>query len=230
MSTQAYFVTGTDTGVGKTLVSLALLEAARARGWSTLGLKPVAAGGDAQTGEFMNEDARLLRDAATRSLAYADVNPVALEPAIAPHIAAAEAGISLSAEALAGHCRRQLAEQAPDFAVVEGAGGWLVPLNDQSTMADLAKSLALPVILVVGLKLGCLNHALLTAAAIESAGLRLAGWVGSNHEEPMACLEANIATLEAQLPGPRVGILPGLGASPSATAAAACLDMDALSP
>lgn len=228
MSRQAFFVTGTDTSVGKTLVALSLLHAARARGLSTLALKPVAAGGSVHAGEFQNEDARLLQTTASVALDYAEVNPVALKAAIAPHIAARQEGVSLSVPALAEHCHKLLQHRGADFAVVEGAGGWLVPLAEQDTMADLAVAIGLPVILVIRLQLGCLNHALLTAGAITDAGLPLAGWIGSAARDAMAAQDENLATLHECLPGPCLGLLPYLGADPDPAEAAACLDLTAL--
>lgn len=222
---RTYFITGTDTGVGKTLVAAALLEAAGARGLRTVGLKPVAAGCTQRAGEWVNEDALRLMAAATVPLPYMLVNPVALEPAIAPHVAAARAGVPLAAAPLAADCAGALAEAAADFAVVEGAGGWLVPLNATETLADVAVRLGLPVVLVVGLRLGCLNHALLTAAAIRSSGLPLAGWVGTAPGEPMPALVDNVATLRARLAAPCLGVLPDLGADPAAGLAAEHLDV-----
>ncbi|MGI9331036.1 MAG: dethiobiotin synthase, partial [Gammaproteobacteria bacterium] len=219
---------GTDTDAGKTLVALSLLHAAHAKGLSTLGLKPVAAGGSLHAGEFQNEDARLLQNTASVSLEYADVNPVALKAAIAPHIAARQEGVSLSVSALADHCRDLLQHRHADLAVVEGAGGWLVPLAGQDTMADLAVAIGLPVILVIRLQLGCLNHALLTAGAITAAGLPLAGWIGSAARDAMAAADENLATLHERLPGPCLGVLPYLGADPDPADAAVHLDLSSL--
>ena len=228
MTQQAFFITGTDTGVGKTLVAASLLHAAGATGAATLGLKPVAAGGSVYAGEFQNEDARLLQMTASIALDYAQVNPVALQAAIAPHIAARQEGVSLSVAALADHCREVLQHRGADFAVVEGAGGWLVPLAGQDTMADLAAAIGLPVILVIRLQLGCLNHALLTAGAITSAGLPLAGWIGSAAPDAMAAANENLATLRERLPAPCLGVLPYLGADPNPAQAAAYLDLKPL--
>jgi dethiobiotin synthetase len=137
---------------------------------------------------------------------YKSVNPIALAPPIAPHIAADEAGIELSAQELAHHCRRQLNDA--DFSLVEGAGGWLVPLNAEETLADLAIVLGLPVILVVSLKLGCINHALLTALSIEQSGLTLAGWVANDSVQPMARRQQNIETLTQRIEAPCLAELP----------------------
>jgi dethiobiotin synthetase len=221
-----YFVTGTDTGVGKTLVTAALLELAGRRGLRSIGLKPVAAGceaGMAGTEGWTNDDARLLQATATVPLAYAEVNPVALRRAMAPHLAAAEEGRRLAAAPLVAHCRA-MAAKPHDLLLAEGAGGWLVPLNDLETLADVAAALAWPVILVVGMRLGCLNHALLTAAAIHARGLPLAGWVANSVAVEMPFLAANIATLQARLGVPLLGCVPALAAA-TPTAAAAHLDL-----
>ncbi|MDQ1303746.1 MAG: dethiobiotin synthetase [Pseudomonadota bacterium] len=209
MKPQCYFVTGTDTGVGKTQVASALLLSAQAHGLRGLGLKPVAAGCAHADGRLVNEDALLLQRCSSLSADYAAINPVALEPAIAPHLAAAQAGIVLRAAELADHVRAQAASGA-EALLVEGAGGWLVPLNETETMADLAVALGYPVILVVGMRLGCINHALLTAAAITAAGLQLAGWVANGVTPEMEALAENVRALEQRLPALRLGTVPFL--------------------
>ncbi len=214
MTARGYFITGTDTGVGKTLVTGALLLNARAFGLRAVGLKPVSAGCSRVHGQLLNDDALLLQRLSPVPLDYPAVNPVALEPALAPHIAAARAGVHLDAATLAAHVMR-IAADGQDVLVVEGAGGWLVPLNDHETMADLATWLGYPVILVVAMRLGCLNHALLTAAAVEKAGLTLAGWVANTTGPAMDALDENLQALEARLPGLRLGTVPYLG--PAAT-------------
>lgn len=222
-----YFVTGTDTGVGKSLISAALLRAGGGRGWRTVGLKPVAAGAYLHDGKRVNADALLLQSSATVTLDYGQVNPVTLLQPMAPHLAAAQEGRRLDAQALADHCRRMAAGEH-DLLLAEGAGGWLVPLNDSETMADVARLLGWPVILVVGMRLGCLNHALLTAAAVRGAGLSLAGWVANSPWPPMAALDANIATLEARLPAARLGSVPWLGSEAQADTVVTCLDLSKL--
>jgi len=212
MKSMRFFVTGTDTGVGKTLVTGALLLNARAFGWQAVGLKPVSAGCSLVDGQWVNKDALLLQDHSSVRLDYPEVNPVALEPAMAPHIAAHRAGIDLRAAPLVNAVRR-VAEQGHDALLVEGAGGWLVPLNDTETMADVAAGLGYPVILVVALRLGCLNHALLTVQAIEAAGLSLAGWVANTTGTAMDGLDENLQALEQRLPALRLGTVPYLGAS-----------------
>ena len=211
------FVTGTDTDVGKTFVATALLRLARVRGLRCVAVKPVAAGCAWRDGELVNEDALALLAASESGQRYRAVNPVALEPAIAPHIAAAEVGATLRVADLAARCRETLAAEH-DFALIEGAGGWLVPLgdgaasdgatDDGATLAELCAALAARPLLVVGMKLGCLNHALLTAAAIAAAGLELAGWVANSPGPPMPRLEANVATLRARLDAPCLGVVP----------------------
>ena len=201
------FVTGTDTDVGKTFVATALLRLARSRGLRCVAVKPVAAGCEWRDGELVNDDALALLAASESGQGYRAVNPVALEPAIAPHIAAAEVGASLRVEDLAARCRETLAAEH-DFALIEGAGGWLVPFGDGATLADLCVALEARPVLVVGMKLGCLNHALLTAATIAAAGLELAGWVANSPGPPMPRLEANIATLRERLVAPCLGVVP----------------------
>ena len=215
MTKKTFFVTGTDTGVGKTLMSAGLLLAAKERGLSTAALKPVAAGCEVTAEGLRNDDALLLQSVITQSLAYEQINPIALEPAIAPHIAAQQARRVLSVDRLAGFCRGVL-NQA-DFTLVEGAGGWRVPLNSAETLADLARTLQLPVILIVGIRLGCINHAMLTVEAIARDGLPLAGWVANIIDPDMPCQQENIVSLQQRLAAPCLGVVPylGQGASPA---------------
>lgn len=221
----AYFVTGTDTDAGKTLVASGLLALARRRGLTTLGLKPVASGSEATPAGLRNADALALQAQSHPALDYASVNPFAFAPAIAPHLAARRAGAVVSLAALAPWAREALAKGC-DLTLVEGAGGWRVPLNDDEDLAGLAAALALPVILVVGLRLGCISHARLTAEAIQADGLRLAGWAGSLVDPAFAADDGlyrdNLATLEAALPAPCLGVIPRLpDGDPRAMAAAA---------
>ena len=222
-----FFVTGTDTDVGKTFVAAALLELARERGLHCAALKPVAAGCARVNGELINDDALELIAASGTDLDYGTVNPVALEPPIAPHIAARQAGIGLSASALARHCRKALAGDI-DFALIEGAGGWLVPLNATETLADVCVDLGARPILVVGMKLGCLNHALLTAAAIAASGSELAGWVANCPTPEMAAFHDNVATLREKLTAPCLGVVPHLGVDATRRSAVPHLDIDPL--
>lgn len=227
MTPRLLFVTGTDTGVGKTVVAAGLLRAAGRAGLRTAALKPVAAGCERLAGRLVSEDALLLMREASVVLDYDDVNPVALEPPIAPHLAAARTGRVLGVEALASHCRR-IASRELDWVVVEGAGGWLVPLNDDETLADLCRALAADVVLVVGMRLGCLNHALLSAAQIAGAGLRLAGWVASCVGPEMPALEANLDSLERRIDAPCLGRVPHVTAGDPIEAAARALDLESL--
>jgi dethiobiotin synthetase len=203
---KTWFVTGTDTGVGKTAVSCALLVAAAQAGLSTAAVKPVAAGCD-ETGQ--NEDALYLMTSMTEDLDYSQVNPVALQAAVAPHIAASLEGKRMQASRLAGLCRGVMLGNA-DFVLIEGAGGWRVPINPRETMADVAIQLQVGVILVVGMRLGCINHALLTAEAIRRDGLHLAAWVANQPGPRMACHEENLDTLQQLLPAPLLGDVPFL--------------------
>ena len=229
---EGYFVTGTDTGVGKTLVAAGLLVAASARGMRSVGLKPVAAGCTmARTASglaLVSEDALVLQSAASVFVATAMVNPVALEAPIAPHIAAARSGIRLRAVELVPHCRRVARDYSAQFLIVEGAGGWFVPLNDTETMADFCVKLGLPVIVVVGMKLGCLNHALLTVQAVRAAGLTVAGWVANCAEPEMAAGEDNLQSLCNLLSAPLLGAVPNLGATVTADTVAGYLRLDLL--
>ncbi|MCR9106993.1 MAG: dethiobiotin synthase [Gammaproteobacteria bacterium] len=201
---KTFFVTGTDTEVGKTAVSCGLLRAAEAAGLSTAAVKPVAAGCDASG---LNEDAVALMANMTLDIDYAQVNPVALQEAIAPHIAAQHEGRTLQAARLAGLCRGVMNSTA-DLVLIEGAGGWRVPINGRETLANVAVELGTPVILVVGMRLGCINHALLTAEAIQRDGLTLAGWVANQPGQRMDCHEENFETLKRLLPATCLGELP----------------------
>lgn len=202
----ACFVTGTDTGVGKTLVAAALIHAYRRKGLRAIGMKPVAAGAIRTDGGWDNEDVRALLAASDVNAPLDEVNPYCFEPPIAPHIAAAQAGVTIDLDHLA-RCFGALRRRA-DAVVVEGAGGFVVPLGTDTTFADLAMQLRIPVILVVGMRLGCLNHALLTQEAIAARGLRLAGWVANNIDAQMPCYAENLRTLTQRLPGPLLGEIP----------------------
>ncbi|MES2999364.1 MAG: dethiobiotin synthase [Pseudomonadota bacterium] len=194
------FVTGTDTGVGKTLVAAALLHALARRYPRVVGMKPVAAGAIRHGDGWASEDALALRAASTVAVASELDNPVLLPDPLSPHIAARRAGQTIAIAHLV-RCHRELARNA-DAVVVEGAGGFFVPLTDDETGADLAQALALPVVLVVGLRLGCLNHAALTAEAIRARGLVLAGWVANRIDPAMQAQDDNIAWLHRRLAVP----------------------------
>lgn len=200
------YVTGTDTGIGKTLASCAMLHALRGRGLRAIGMKPVASGCEWSDGGWRNADARALQAAGEPGIAYTDINPFALEQPLAPELAARDAGTEVTlAPILAAHAR--LASVA-DALVVEGVGGWAAPLSATLDQADLVRALRLPVVLVIGLRLGCLSHALLSARAIAADGLRLAGWIGSHVDPHMARVDDNLAMLRARLPAPCWGVLP----------------------
>jgi len=201
--TQAWFIAGTDTEIGKTFVTCALLHTARRAGFTALGMKPVAAGADWIDGDYVNEDAARLRAAGSFDPGLADLNPVCLRSAIAPHIAAAEEGVAIDEDAILAAYRR-LAAQA-DVVLVEGVGGFRVPLGPARDTADLAVAFGLPVILVVGLRLGCISHALLTAEAIRARGLHLVGWVANQVDPAMLRVDENIAAIDARIGAPCLG-------------------------
>ena len=198
--TRGLFVTGTDTGVGKTVVGVALLRALAAAGWSAIGMKPVAAG--RAEGEALNADVAALIAAANVAASLADVNPYSFARPIAPHLAAREEGTAIDLDRIDAAYAR-LARLA-DAVVVEGAGGVRVPLSPGTEMVDIPARLGLPVVLVVGIRLGCLNHALLSAQALDARGVRMAGWVANRIDPAMREGEANVATLAERLPAPLV--------------------------
>jgi dethiobiotin synthetase len=202
------FVTGTDTGVGKTVIACALVRGLRAAGRRVAVMKPVASGAERTPVGLRNLDALLLMRAAASRAAYADVNPYCFEPPISPHIAADEAKITLDIGTIRGKYM-QIAAGA-DYTVVEGAGGWLAPVTDAASMADLAQALALPALLVVGVRLGCLNHARLTREAIAARGVPFAGWVASVVDPAMTRLAENLVTLEALIGTAPLAVVPHL--------------------
>jgi dethiobiotin synthetase len=201
---QTIFITGTDTDAGKTYVAVALLQGLKALRYRTVAQKPVAAGvNDAG----FNTDALQLQQHATEPLSYELVNPYCLTDAVAPHLAAKKAGLCIEPAVLTTDLQ-QLKNSNADIALVEGAGGWLLPLDDKTTMADWVIEQQLPVLLVVGMKLGCLNHALLTVREIERSGLKLLGWVANCIDPDMAYQQENISYLQHRLTAPCLGILP----------------------
>ena len=201
-----YFVTGTDTEVGKTWVSCRLLDQARQQGLSCYGLKPVAAGCERTEQGLRNEDALAMMASSSIKIDYDIVNPIALESPIAPHLAAAQVGKQMRIPRIEGYINGALMAYKADLILVEGAGGWRVPVNAGEMLSELALRMQLPVILVVGMKLGCISHALLTVEAIVRDGCRLAGWVANDLGSPMPMLEENIATLEQLMPVPRIEV------------------------
>lgn len=216
-----FFVTGTDTGIGKTVASAALLHALRARGLRAVGMKPVASGCERIDGEWRNEDALALQRASDPAPAYADVNPYALPEATAPELAARAAGVDIALAPIVSAYRR-LAEQA-DAVVVEGVGGWAAPLSAQWDQIDVVRALRLPVVLVVGLKLGCINHARLAARAIAADGARLAGWIGNDIDPDLPQADEYFGLLAPRIPAPCLGRLP-FSRLPEANAMSARLD------
>jgi dethiobiotin synthetase len=200
------FIAGTDTEVGKTHVTVCLIRTLAGAGLRVAGMKPVAAGAQATEEGLRNADALALAAAANIQADYELINPYCLADPVSPHIAAENAGIRIEKEAIV-RCFRALSSRS-DCVLVEGAGGWLAPINERESMADVALALALPVVLVVGLRLGCLNHALLSARAIEATGLRLAGWIANHVDVRYARLAENVATLERLLAGPPIALIP----------------------
>jgi dethiobiotin synthetase len=200
------FVTGTDTNVGKTYISVSLLKIFNQLGYSTLGIKPIASGSSMSHGKLQNEDALALQKTSSVKLDYDQINPYAFEPSISPHIAGNNIGVALDVETVANKIRPAL-ELPVDVQIIEGVGGWCVPLNKQESMADLVKHLNLSVILTVGIKLGCLNHSILTAKAIANSGLPFIGWIANCVEPATLEIHENIATLKQWLPAPCLGIV-----------------------
>lgn len=200
---KGFFVTGTDTGVGKTWVTLGLLQGLQARGLAVAGMKPVATGCLSGPGGLRNDDALQIQARSSLPFPYETVNPYAFAPAIAPHIAAAEAGIRIDIARIR-QAYRELAARV-DCVVVEGVGGWKVPLNEADTLTDMAKALGLPVILVVGIRLGCLNHALLTAESIRAHGCTLAAWVANLVDAGCGRAQENVEALRERIPAPFLG-------------------------
>ncbi len=225
---RAFFIAGTDTDVGKTTIAAGLLYAARLAGLSTAAVKPVASGCERTEQGLRNSDALALLAECSLALDYATVNPFAFEPAIAPHIAAREAGVELTAARLIEAVQPVMARQA-GVTLVEGAGGWRVPLNAREHLSALPAALGLPVILVVGVRLGCINHALLSAEAIARDGLALAGWVANIIDPATSRLDDNLATLAELLPAPCLGQVPRL-AAPTVRQVARYLTLPALQP
>ncbi|ABZ77031.1 dethiobiotin synthase [Shewanella halifaxensis HAW-EB4] len=218
-----FFVTGTDTDCGKTLISSALLTAANGE---TVGFKPIASGCEQTDKGLRNSDALALMAASSIKLPYEDINPFAFEAAIAPHIAAAEKGVQLAPKRIEALLKMSEYVGA-DFCLIEGAGGWRLPLGEGHFLSEVVQSMNLPVILVVGMKLGCLNHALLTAEAIKADGLNLVGWVANQVDPDMANQEENLAALKEMMSAPCLGYVPYL-TNPTAEHAASHLELSVL--
>lgn len=224
-TSRGFFVTGTDTGVGKTLAACALLHAFAQRGLRAIGMKPVAAGARREHDTLVNEDVEALVAASNTRADEALVNPYCFEPAIAPHIAAAEAGVEIELDRIA-HAYRELSRIA-DCVIVEGAGGFRVPLGRDTDTSDLARTLALPVVVVVGVRLGCLSHALLTIDAVRDAGLTVAGWIANHINPDMPYADQNVVALRERIDAPLVARLP-FTRSRERSAFAGELDIDLL--
>lgn len=208
-----FFVTGTDTGVGKTFVACGLLHAFNQKGLSTLALKPIAAGCEMTSEGLRNDDALKLIDVMSLDAPYEQVNPVRMAAAVAPHIALEHEGRRVSSAQLEGFCRGAFMKKG-DVCLIEGAGGWRVPLNERECISALPVALQIPVILVVGIRLGCVNHALLTVESIRKDGLSIAGWVANRIDPLMDRGDENVAYLKSQLSVPFLGDVPCLGAHP----------------
>ena len=203
--TRGIFITGTDTGIGKTLVAATLLAALNRSGCRAVGMKPVASGCERTQAGWRNDDARLLIEHGAGDPTYPTVNPYALPKPIAPHLAAREHGVEIRLDPIVGAFEALCTSS--ELIVVEGVGGWAVPLSAALMQADLVRALRVPVILVVGLRLGCLNHALLSARAIAADGCDLIGWIGNRIDPAMAQADANIETLRERMAAPCLGVL-----------------------
>jgi dethiobiotin synthetase len=212
---KGFFITGTDTAVGKTFVARALINALAREGVAVAGMKPVAAGAEQTPQGWRNEDALALLEAGNVTAQYDEVNPYCLPAPVSPHIAAREAGVTIDITSVV-RSFDALASRS-DRVVVEGAGGWLVPVSDKHTLADIAVALHLPVVLVVGLRLGCLNHALLTAQAISASGLTLAGWIGNHIDPEFERAAENLYTLQRRLGSEPAWVVP-FGIDPTSAA------------
>lgn len=226
--TERYFVTGTDTEVGKTVASAALLQAARLLGKTTAGYKPVASGSEMTPEGLRNTDALALQRNSSLALAYSAVNPYTFAEPTSPHIVSADEDRPIDFSVLSSGLR-DLETQA-DWVLVEGAGGWFTPLSDEQTFADWVQAEQLPVILVVGVKLGCINHAMLTAQAVQQAGLRLAGWIANDVVAPGKRHAEYLATLKRVLPAPFLGEIPWLADGAEQAETGRYLDLSALCP
>lgn len=222
---KGFFITGTDTDAGKTFIGCALLERFKQAGLSTCAFKPIASGCRRTDEGLRNDDALLLQAHSTLEQPYDIINPYAFEPSIAPHLAAEEAGITIDLPTLMHSFAR--AQAGADVCLVEGAGGWLAPINATQTLADLALALRLPVILVVRIRLGCLNHALLTQESVLHRGLPLAGWVANCLDPHTARIEQNVAALRERLAAPCLGVVPFVP-DKSVSRAASLLDIGPL--
>lgn len=206
MSAAVYFIAGTDTAVGKTRVTAGLLAAGRAAGLSVAGMKPVASGAEIHHDGLVNADALSIAAASGQTTAYRKLNPYCLLDAVSPHIAANRQNIRIDIRKI-DEIAAQLAARH-QLLLIEGAGGWYTPISESESMADMAKSLGAAVVLVVGLRLGCLNHARLTREAIEAGGCKMAGWIANHIDPHLAAVSENLATLEHLMGAPPLADLP----------------------
>lgn len=204
------FITGTDTHVGKTYISVGILTACNKLGMSTLAIKPVASGCVERNKKLYSDDAIQLQQASSLQLPYAQINPFAFQPAIAPHLAAKQIACELNVKKLSQQCSTALTAPV-DLCLVEGVGGWLVPLNNHETMADFVLQQKLAVILVVGIKLGCINHSILTYQAMQRAGAKVLGWIANCLEADKQQAQETIQALHAWLPIPCLAVIPHHG-------------------
>lgn len=205
---QGFFVTGTDTSCGKTAVTLGLMHLLQSRGYSVLGMKPVASGAELTPQGLRNDDALRIQQQASQAIDYNLINPFVFAPPIAPHLAAKQAGVKIELKEIVINFKKFVTQA--DYIIVEGVGGWLVPLGPDQTVSDLASRLGLPVILVVGFRLGCLNHALLTIESILRTSVPLAGWVATTLDPDMLEPEANLESLKTRIQAPFLGFVPYL--------------------
>lgn len=203
----AYFVTGTDTGVGKTFIAQSIMHLAKLRRLSVVGYKPIASGCMVTTEGLRNEDALNLQQASTLELSYEDVNPFSFQEAVAPHLAAAQSKRDICLKSVSDGFNK-LQKKHPDMTIVEGAGGWRLPVGNQQFLSEFVLEHKMPVILVVGVRLGCLNHAVMTAEIIKSDGLELVGWVANHLDSDMPYLKQNVESLKAMLDAPMLGEVP----------------------
>lgn len=203
---KSYFVIGTDTNVGKTYIASGLVQHFVQAGYTTIGMKPIASGCELnQQGELLNEDVIKLRDASNVQATLDLINPYRFAPAIAPHLAAEQIGVMMQLDTIK-QAYLQLTAMA-EVVIVEGAGGFFVPINATETLADLASTLDIPIILVVGMRLGCINHALLTVEAINARGLTLAGWVANQIDENMSMFDENLMSLKQRIVAPCLSVV-----------------------
>lgn len=205
---KTYFVTGTDTEIGKTFSTVALLKKISGLGFRTLGLKPVASGSEHTSQGLRNHDAIQLQQSSSIQIPYHDINPFVFEAPISPHIAAFQKNKTLSVKALVEHTKKIQAQYEYDYGFIEGIGGFKVPLNNQETVAEWIIALDIPVILIIGMKLGCLNHSLLTWEAMQRASIPLKGWIANCIDPHMLAFEENMATLKAWIKAPYLGKIP----------------------